>query len=38
MRKMIAVTTQLNKPGLELAKLDGVHALTDITGFGLASH
>ncbi|MES2384858.1 MAG: selenide, water dikinase SelD [Pseudomonadota bacterium] len=35
---MIAVTTQLNKPGIALAKLDGVHALTDITGFGLAGH
>ena len=36
--KMIAVTTQLNKPGIALAALDGVHALTDITGFGLAGH
>jgi len=36
--RMIAVTTQLNKPGIELARLDGVHALTDITGFGLAGH
>ena len=36
--QMIAVTTQLNKPGIELAKLGGVHALTDITGFGLAGH
>jgi selenide,water dikinase len=36
--RMLAVTTQLNKPGIELAKLDGVHALTDITGFGLAGH
>ena len=36
--QMIAVTTQLNKPGIELAKMDGVHALTDITGFGLAGH
>ena len=36
--QMIAVTTQLNKPGIALAKLDGVHALTDITGFGLAGH
>jgi selenide, water dikinase len=36
--RMIAVTTQLNKPGIELAKMDGVHALTDITGFGLAGH
>ncbi|MFN5350012.1 MAG: selenide, water dikinase SelD [Polaromonas sp.] len=36
--KMIEVTTQLNKPGIALAALDGVHALTDITGFGLAGH
>ena len=34
--RMIALTTQLNKPGIALAQLDGVHALTDITGFGLA--
>ncbi len=36
--QMIAVTTKLNTPGPELAALDGVHALTDITGFGLAGH
>jgi selenide,water dikinase len=36
--KMIAVTTQLNTPGPDLAALDGVHALTDVTGFGLAGH
>lgn len=36
--KMIAVTTQLNTPGPELAELSGVHALTDVTGFGLAGH
>ena len=36
--QMISVTTQLNTPGPELAALDGVHALTDITGFGLAGH
>lgn len=36
--QMIAVTTQLNKPGIDLAAMDGVHALTDITGFGLAGH
>lgn len=35
---MIAATTQLNKPGAELAKLPGVHAITDVTGFGLAGH
>jgi selenide,water dikinase len=36
--RMIETTTQLNKPGADLAKLPGVHALTDITGFGLAGH
>ena len=36
--RMIALTTQLNKPGIELARMQGVHALTDITGFGLAGH
>jgi selenide,water dikinase len=35
---MIAVTTQLNTPGPVLAALPGVHALTDVTGFGLAGH
>jgi selenide,water dikinase len=37
-REMIALTTKLNKPGIALAQLDGVHALTDVTGFGLAGH
>jgi selenide,water dikinase len=36
--RMIAITTQLNTPGPELAALPGVHALTDVTGFGLAGH
>jgi len=36
--QMIATTTQLNTPGPELAALPGVHAMTDITGFGLAGH
>jgi selenide, water dikinase len=36
--RMIAITTQLNTPGPELAALEGVHALTDVTGFGLAGH
>jgi hypothetical protein len=32
---MIATTTQLNRPGQHLSGLSGVHALTDVTGFGL---
>jgi selenide, water dikinase len=35
---MLAATTQLNTPGPVLAALPGVHALTDVTGFGLAGH
>ena len=35
---MLASTTQLNTPGLRVADLSGVHALTDVTGFGLAGH
>jgi len=35
---LIANTTQLNTPGVELATLPGVHALTDVTGFGLLGH
>ena len=35
---MLAETTRLNTPGTALASIDGVHALTDVTGFGLAGH
>ena len=35
---MIANTTKLNKPGKALSELAGVHALTDVTGFGLLGH
>jgi selenide,water dikinase len=35
---MLLNTTKLNTPGPELAELEGVHALTDVTGFGLAGH
>ena len=36
--QMIATTTKLNTAGPDLAALSGVHALTDVTGFGLAGH
>ena len=35
---LIANTTKLNKPGKLLSELAGVHALTDVTGFGLLGH
>lgn len=35
---MIASTTRLNAPGIDLAALVGVHAMTDVTGFGLLGH
>ena len=37
-RAMIDTTTQLNLPGTELSSLAGVHAMTDVTGFGLLGH
>ncbi|HRH89729.1 MAG TPA: selenide, water dikinase SelD, partial [Rubrivivax sp.] len=36
--RLLATTTKLNTPGPELAALPGVHAMTDVTGFGLAGH
>ncbi len=35
---LIASTTRLNVSGAALSELDGVHALTDITGFGILGH
>ncbi|MDE2228595.1 MAG: selenide, water dikinase SelD [Alphaproteobacteria bacterium] len=35
---MIASTTQLNAVGAELPGVAGVHAVTDVTGFGLLGH
>ena len=37
-RAMIDSTTQLNTPGTELGQMQAVHALTDVTGFGLLGH
>ena len=36
--RLIETTTRLNKPGALLADMPGVHAITDVTGFGLAGH
>jgi len=37
-RRMVECTTRLNTPGIALAEMAAVHALTDVTGFGLAGH
>lgn len=37
-RDLISTTTRLNTPGPLLAQVPGVHALTDVTGFGLLGH
>ncbi len=36
--EMLRWTTMLNRVGARLAGMDGVHAVTDVTGFGLAGH
>lgn len=35
---LIDSTTRLNSAGADLAQMAGVHALTDVTGFGLLGH
>ncbi len=37
-QQFLDLTTQLNTVGCELAKLDVVNAMTDVTGFGLLGH
>ena len=37
-RAMVASTTQLNRLGQDLPGIPGVHAVTDVTGFGLLGH
>jgi selenide,water dikinase len=37
-RALLDSTTRLNTPGIALAAMDDVHALTDVTGFGLLGH
>jgi selenide, water dikinase len=36
--QMLEWTTRLNTPGEALSSMPSVHALTDVTGFGLAGH
>ena len=36
--QMIETTTKLNTVGSQLAAIDAVHSLTDVTGFGLLGH
>jgi len=35
---LVGSATRLNTPGPDLAAMDGVHAMTDVTGFGLLGH
>jgi selenide,water dikinase len=36
--EMLATTTQLNRVGMALAERGAVHAMTDVTGFGVLGH
>ena len=37
-QQMVESATRLNTPGIRLAEMAGVHALTDVTGYGLLGH
>lgn len=37
-QQMLESATQLNTPGIRLSAMERVHALTDVTGFGLLGH
>ena len=37
-QKFLHITTELNSVGSRLAEIDGIHAMTDVTGFGLIGH
>lgn len=37
-QQMLEATTRLNTPGMALSDMAGVHAMTDVTGFGLLGH
>jgi len=37
-RALLSSTTQLNTPGIEFGRMPDVHAMTDVTGFGLLGH
>ncbi len=36
--QMVKWSTTLNKVGAQISAIEGVHAITDVTGFGLAGH
>lgn len=37
-RQMVEAASRLNAVGIDLTELDGVHAITDVTGFGILGH